>query len=284
MARSFDGMTAFITGASSGIGAAVARELARQGAQVAIAARRADRLEAVKVAIEAEGGVALAVVCDVRDRASLDAAVARTVETFGGIDVALANAGFYVDGVVNALATDDYRRQFETNVFGVIDTVYAVLPHLEASKGRLGIIGSVMGRMAMPAASAYCASKFAVVGFTEAVYYDLAIKGVSVTIINPGLVASEIRSVNNQGVYTGKPDPAPARFVMPADKAARRIARALYRRRPELVLTNAARLALFMNRHFPRTLRFAVRIASRGRIRRRAERARRRDAPEPPAR
>ncbi|HNT86241.1 MAG TPA: SDR family NAD(P)-dependent oxidoreductase, partial [Candidatus Hydrogenedentes bacterium] len=110
MARSFDGMTAFITGASSGIGAAVARELARQGAQVAIAARRADRLEAVKVAIEAEGGVALAVVCDVRDRASLDAAVARTVETFGGIDVALANAGFYVDGVVNALATDDYRR------------------------------------------------------------------------------------------------------------------------------------------------------------------------------
>lgn len=279
MTQRFRGKTAFITGASSGIGAAVARELARQGAMVALVARRADRLESVKAAIEAEGGTAAALVADVRDRASLDAAVAKTAGTFGGVDVALANAGFYVDGVINALSPDDYRRQLDTNVFGVIDTVYAVLPHLEASQGRLGVIGSVMGCMAMPAASAYCASKFAVVGFTEAIYYDLAVKNVSVTLVNPGLVASEIRSVNNQGMYTAKPDPASPRFVLPAEKAARQIVNALYRRKPELVLTKAGRLALFLNRHFPRTVRFGVRMASRRRIQRRAERAKRRDAP-----
>lgn len=270
----FVGQTAFVTGASSGIGAAVARELARQGAKVALAARRADRLDQVKASIESEGGVALPVVCDVRDRASLDAAVATAVEAFGGIGVAFANAGFYVDGILGRLGTEDYRRQFETNVFGVIETVYAVLPHLESSKGRLGIVGSVMGRISMPAASAYCASKYAVTGFAECIYYDLLASGVSVTLITPGLVESEIRSVNNYGEHTGKPDPANQRRVLPATVAARRIVDALYARKPELILTKAGKIGVFMSRHFPRTLRFAFRVSSRGRLKKLAQRAR----------
>lgn len=273
-ANRFAGKAAFVSGASAGIGAAVARELARQGAKVALAARRADRLDQVKASIESEGGVALRVVCDVRDRASLDRGVASVVDAFGGIDVAFANAGFYVDGILERLGTEDYRRQFETNVFGVIETVYAVLPHLKSSKGRLGIVGSVMGRVSMPAASAYCASKYAITGFSECIYYDLASAGVSVTLITPGLVESEIRSVNNFGEYTGKTDPANARMVLPVAVAARRIVGALHARKPELILTKAGKAGVFMSRHFPRTLRFALRISSRGRLKKLAQRAR----------
>ena len=223
MSGRFDGKTAFITGASSGIGAAVALQLAREGARVVLAARRKDRLTQVADAIAAAGSEALPVVCDVCDRASIDAAVAEAVARFGGLDIVVANAGFYVDGIVQELSPEDYRAQMDTNFFGVVETVYATLPHLRASKGRLGIVSSIMGVMAMPAASAYCASKYALCGFGEGIYYDLAAEGISVTLINPGLVESEIRSKDNRGVDTGRPDPAPRNMVMPAEKAARLI-------------------------------------------------------------
>lgn len=274
MTDRFKGKVAFITGASSGIGAAAAKELARQGARVAIAARRLDRLTEVADAIRAAGGEALPVACDVTDRASVDAAVNAAVEHFGGLDIVLANAGFYVDGIVQQLEPGDYRRQMETNFFGVLHTVYAVLPHLEKSRGRLGIVSSVMGLMAMPAASAYCASKYALCGFGECIHYDLAPVGVSVTMVNPGLVESEIRSINNRQEHTGKPDPAPRRFVMPADQAARKIAHALYRRKPQLILTKSARLGDFLNRHCPRLTRLAYRMAGRKKVLKRLARLR----------
>jgi short-subunit dehydrogenase len=266
MGKTFEGKTAFITGASAGIGESIAREFVRQGGKAALAARRADKLEALVAELRAGGGDAIAVACDVCDRASIDAAVAETVRHFGGIDVGIANAGFGVSGVATKLETEDYRRQFETNVFGLIDTTYALLPHLRASKGRLGLVGSVMGRLGLPASAPYCASKFAVNGFGESLYYDLAELGVSVTLINPGLVASELRSLNNRGQHTGKPDPAPQWLVMPAETAARNILRALYRRKPEYIVTGHGQFAAFMARHCPRLTRLVLRTASRGRL------------------
>lgn len=268
MARRFENKVALITGASSGIGAGLAREFVREGAKVALVARRLDRLEALAEQMRADGGEVLALQGDVTARAQIDAAVLRTAETFGGIDVAVANAGFGVSGAMNRLEAADYRRQFETNVFGVIETTYAVLPHLIRSRGRLGLVGSIMGRVGMPASAPYCASKFALVGFAEAIYYDLHEHGVAVTCINPGIVASEIRSVNNAGTYTGKADPAPKFLVMPVEKAARQIVRALYRRKPEVVITRHGKFAIFMNRHFPRTTRAIFRAATRGRMER----------------
>jgi short-subunit dehydrogenase len=257
---------AFITGASSGIGAATAIAFAREGAHCVLLARRMEKLEETRKAVEAEGVKCLALACDVCDRGALDAAVAKTVALFGGIDIVLANAGFGVSGAATKLETDDFRRQFETNVFGLLDTVYATLPQLEKNRGRLGLIGSVMGRVNFPASGPYCASKFAVVSIAECLYFDLADLGISVTAINPGLVASEIRSVNNKGDYTGKPDPAPAFLVMPTEKAARQIVSALYRRKPELIITKMAILIIFLNRHFPRTVRFATRLGSKGKL------------------
>jgi NAD(P)-dependent dehydrogenase (short-subunit alcohol dehydrogenase family) len=278
MGNRFEGKAAFITGASSGIGAAVAKELARQGARVAIAARRLDRLTEVADAIRGAGGEALPVACDVTYRASVEMAVNTAAEHFGGLDIVLANAGFYVDGIVQQLEPDDYRRQMETNFFGALHTVYAALPHLEKSRGRLGIVSSVMGLMAMPAASAYCASKYALCGFGECIHYDLAPVGISVTMVNPGLVESEIRSINNRQEHTGKPDPAPQAFVMPVEKAARKIAHALHRRKPQLILTKAARLGDFLNRHCPRLTRLAYRMTGRKKVLKRLARARRKAA------
>lgn len=262
----FKDQVVFITGASSGIGAAAALEFAREGATLALAARRADRLDAVKAEIEALGARALALTCDVTDRTSIDAAVAEAVAAFGRIDVVLANAGFGVSGAAVKLKTEDYRRQFETNVFGVIDTVYATMPHLRESKGRLAIVSSVMGRVGLPASAPYCASKFAMVGFAESLYYDLAEIGVSVTCINPGVVSSEIRTLNNRGEQTGRKDPAPKYLVMPVEVAARKMVRAIHRRTPEFTFTGHGVLVVFINRHFPRTARFLIRFLTKGRM------------------
>ncbi len=259
MDKRFAGKTAFITGASSGIGAELGRAFAREGARVALVARRAERLALVKGTIEALGGEASSIECDVNDRTTLDAAVARTLERFGGIDVAVANAGFGVSGAFYKLTVEDFRRQFETNFFGVLNTVYAVLPALEASRGRLGLVSSVMGRMGAPASAPYAASKFAVCGLAESLYYDLAGKGISVTCINPGIVESNIRRTDNRGVFREeRSDPAPAWLIVPTERAAKAIVSAVYRRQFEAVITGHGKAAVFLARHFPRTLRFLV--------------------------
>ncbi|MCC6142839.1 MAG: SDR family NAD(P)-dependent oxidoreductase [Candidatus Hydrogenedentes bacterium] len=262
MAGRFQDQVALITGASSGIGAAVARELAREGAHLALLARRADKLAAVCTECEACGVRTMALPCDVRDRASVDAAVQQAVAHFGRLDLVLANAGFGVTAPLDKLTTDDFRRQFDTNFFGLLETVYATLPHLKLSRGRLGLVGSSMGRMGLPASGPYTSSKFAVVGLAESIDYDLRRAGISVTVINPGLVESEIRSLDNAGEQTGKPDPAPSILVMSSEKAARQIVRALHRRQFELVVTKHARAILFLARHLPRTTRFLLRTAN----------------------
>ncbi|MCX5758252.1 MAG: SDR family NAD(P)-dependent oxidoreductase [Candidatus Hydrogenedentes bacterium] len=267
MAKRFDDKTAFITGASSGIGAAVAEALAREGARVALAARRIEKLDDVRKRVESAAGVALPVVCDVRDKASLDEAVRKTVEAFGGIDVALANAGFGVVGQFVRLDTDAFRAQFETNVFGVINTIYAALPHLLASKGRLGIVSSVQGRVAMPSSSPYNASKFAVYGLAESLYYELAPKGVSVVCIQPGFVASEIRQVDNNGRFEARRrDSAPNWLIVPTEKAARDIVNAVYRRRFDAVITGHAKLMAGLSRHFPRLTRAIILKSTGGNV------------------
>lgn len=267
MRRLFENRVAFITGASSGIGAALAREFARQGAAVALAARREERLQEVKRAIEEAGGDAEVCVCDVTDRSSIERAVVKAVVKYGRLDVAVANAGFGVTGLFEQIRTEDFRRQFDVNVFGVVDTVYAVLPHLKSTRGRLGIVSSTMGRAGLPTGTAYSSSKFAVCGLAESLYYELAEYRVSVTCICPGLVESDIRRTDNLGaVHADAPDPAPAWLIVSADRAARSIVKAMHRRKFEIVVTGHGKAMVWMARHFPRTWRALVHTLTRHRL------------------
>ena len=135
-----------ITGASSGIGEELARQLGRAGAKLCLAARRTDLLEKVAQEITDSGAEKpLPIECDVTRDGDLERAVSATVARWGRLDIAIANAGFGVIGALKQLALEDYQRQFDTNVFGVLRTIYAALPELEKAKGNIAIIGSVAG-------------------------------------------------------------------------------------------------------------------------------------------
>lgn len=272
--RRFDGQVVFVTGASSGIGAALARAFAREGADLALVARRADRLEALAAELRAAGRRAVGLVADVTRDGDLESAAARAREALGRLDVVVANAGFGVAGPLERLTLDDYRRQFETNVFGVLRTVYATLPDLRRTRGCLVILGSVAGHVASPGASAYAMSKFAVRALADSLAGELAPAGVGVVLISPGFVESEIYQVDNRGTrHPETKDPVPAWLRMPAAKAARRIVAAVARRRRERVITGHGKALVLVQRHAPWLLRALVRLFS----------ARGRRRPAPPA-
>jgi short-subunit dehydrogenase len=261
----FAGSAVFITGASSGIGAALSLEFAREGADVVLAARRRDRLESVAAGIGAIGRRAVVAPCDVTREGDLERAAAAGRAVFGKLDVVVANAGFGVTGILERLSLDDYRRQLETNVFGVLRTVYATLDDLKKSRGRLVVIGSVSGYIALAGSSPYSMSKFAVRALADSLGHELAEHGVSVTLISPGFVESEIRQVDNRGILrTEKPAPRiPAPMVMATPTAARKIVGAVARRRREVVITALGKVSVFLHRHAPRLLaqiirRFAI--------------------------
>jgi short-subunit dehydrogenase len=261
----FAGSVVFITGASSGIGAALSLEFAREGADVVLAARRRDRLESVAAEIGALGRRAVVAACDVTREGDLERAAAAGRAAFGKLDVVVANAGFGVTGILERLSLDDYRRQLETNVFGVLRTVYATLDDLKKSRGRLVVIGSVSGYIALAGSSPYSVSKFAVRALADSLGHELAEHGVSVTLISPGFVESEIRQVDNRGILrTEKPAPRiPAPMVMATPTAARKIVGAVARRRREVVITALGKVSVFLHRHAPGLLaqiirRFAI--------------------------
>ena len=261
----FAGSAVFITGASSGIGAALALEFAREGADVVLAARRRDRLESLAAEIGAIGCRAVVAPCDVTREGDLERAAAAGRAALGKLDVVVANAGFGVTGLLERLSLDDYRRQLETNVFGVLRTIYATLEDLKTSRGRLVVIGSVSGHVAVAGSSAYSMSKFAVRGLAASLGHELAEHGASVTLISPGFIESEIRQVDNRGVRRAeKPaPPIPAALVMATPTAARKIVSAVARRRREVVITGFGKAAVLLQRHLPGVLaeiirRFAI--------------------------
>jgi NAD(P)-dependent dehydrogenase (short-subunit alcohol dehydrogenase family) len=187
--------------------------------------------------------------------------VALVREHFGRLDTVIANAGFGVIGSARSLAIEDYRRQFETNVYGVIRTYQATIGELKKSRGRFAIVSSVNGYLALPGNSPYSMSKFAVRGFADSVRAEVAEDGVSVTLICPGFVESEIRQVDNSGQWHPyAKDVVPSWIVMPARKAARIIANGVERRRAEQIVTLHGVLLIFLSRHFPRFTAWLIRI------------------------
>jgi NADP-dependent 3-hydroxy acid dehydrogenase YdfG len=255
----YENKVVFVTGASSGLGEALAREAVAAGARVALAARRADRLEALAREL---GPAALAVACDVTMDGDLERAIDAT-HALGRVDVLLANAGFGVGGPLDRLTLADYQRQLDTNVLGVLRSIYAALPDLRATRGSIGIVGSANGYIALPGWSAYCMSKHALRALAESLGGELMSQGIHVTHLAPGFIATEFRRVDRNGTLRPeRKDPIPSWLQMSAGRAARQMLRAIARGRRERVITGHAKIGVFLSRHAPGLVATAARLAS----------------------
>lgn len=180
-----------ITGASSGIGEATALAFAAEGAQVAVGARRVDRLETL---VNNLPGKALALQLDVTDHESVRTTVAKTVEQFGALDVLVNNAGLMLSGPIAGADTSEWTRMIETNLLGSMYMVHAALPHLMESKGTIVQVSSTSGRVASAAAGVYAATKFGINAFSESLRQEVTAHGVRVVVVEPGYVATELTS------------------------------------------------------------------------------------------
>jgi NAD(P)-dependent dehydrogenase (short-subunit alcohol dehydrogenase family) len=211
MADSLAGKAALVTGASRGIGLAIAEALVSRGVDVAITARDAAGVDAAAAALAARGpGRAVGVAADVRDYASLEAAVARSVSEFGGLDVVVANAGVGIFRPVQELSLEEWRTVIDTNLTGAFYTVRAALGALVArGGGYVMLVSSLAGANAFAGGAAYNASKFGLNGFAEALMQDVRHQGVRVSYLMPGSVATH---------FNGRePSPEDAWKIQPED-------------------------------------------------------------------
>ena len=175
-----------ITGASAGIGRATAVRLARDGASLAICARRADRLEAAAEEIRAAGGQALAIAADVTRAEEMERFVAAAVERFGRLDVMLCNAGFGIAGTIDDISPAQMRELVDINYMGTFHAARAALPvFLRQAAGHLIIVSSIVGRRGVPYMGAYAATKFAQVGLAECLRSEVAGSPIHVTVVDP---------------------------------------------------------------------------------------------------
>ncbi|HET7770605.1 MAG TPA: SDR family NAD(P)-dependent oxidoreductase [Chloroflexota bacterium] len=217
------GARVWLTGASSGIGAALAEELARAGARVALTARREAALEEIAGRLGAGG--ALVAPADVTDRAGLGRVVERIEKEWGGIDLAVFNAGLYVPVDGAAIKAEDYEATFAVNYFGVLHGIEVVVPGMvRRGRGRVAAVSSLAGELPLPRSAAYGSSKAALTYLLRTLRFDLRPRGIGVTLIQPGFVKTPMVGQND--------------FWMPGlmevEEAARVVAEGLARGRDEI--------------------------------------------------
>jgi NADP-dependent 3-hydroxy acid dehydrogenase YdfG len=201
MANKLNGTVALITGASSGIGEATAHALAGQGAAVAVVARRKDRLEQLAAQITKKGGRVLVIEADVTDKDQAQAAVEKTVQELGHLDILINNAEVMLLGPIIDAPIEEWERMVSLNQLGLLYTAHAALPHLlkaaEASERKVADlvnISSVAGRRAAAGSGVYNMTKFGVGGFSEALRQEITSRHVRVSIVEPGAVKTELSS------------------------------------------------------------------------------------------
>lgn len=210
--------TVFITGASSGIGEALVRQYAAQGATLGLVARRGDKLAALAASLDVP---VLCLVADVADPAAMANAAAQFMQAHGAPDIVIANAGISVGTLTEAAEdTDPFHRVFATNVFGLVHTFQPFLAAMQQrGSGTLVGIASVAGIRGLPGAGAYSASKSAAITYLESLRVELRGSGVKVVTIAPGYIDTPMTAVNTYAMP----------FMIPADVAAQRFARAIAR-------------------------------------------------------
>src|SRR5437763_790325 len=215
-AGAFAGQVAVVTGASAGVGRAVALALAAEGAAVGLVARREEGLRAVAAEVERAGGRALPLPADVADEAAIGAAVARAARELGGLDILIANAGANRGGPVDGYSMADWNLVLGTNLTGVFLAARAALPHLKArGGGQIVAVASGAGKQGYPNLAAYSAAKFGVLGFMQALAAEVKADGIRCGVIVPGSILTEFggRSIAEKRAGAGK-------YLQPEDVAA----------------------------------------------------------------
>jgi len=257
-----------ITGASKGIGAELARQLAAKGARLVLAARNEKELEAVADACRKAGASVVTVKADVSVERDCQAIVAGALVAFGRIDTLVNNAGVSMWARFEDIEdVSVLERIMRVNYMGAVYCTRHALPHLRESRGRIVGISSLAGRTGVPTRTGYAASKHAMTGFFDSLRIELAGSGVTVTMIYPGFVSTGIRE--NATGPDGKPirvSPVREGEVMSVEDCARRIVRAIERRERDVVMTARGRMGLWLKLFAPGLVdRIARRAIERGR-------------------
>ncbi len=257
MGYDFRGKVAVITGASSGIGRATALALAREGANVVIAARTADTLREVAQEIEELGCTALCVPTDVTVREQVNNLVRMATERWGRVDILVANAGVYIHRRVPDFQVEDFERSMAVNFYGVLYGVLAVLPGmLERRQGHIVIMNSIDGKKGIPTDAPYVTTKFALTGLADVMRQELRGTGVHIANIMPGRVATPmISNLRLPWIQLA----GPLRSVRP-EAVARAVVRAIYKRHTEVVVPKVGLALIYANTLSPRLADLAVRL------------------------
>jgi short-subunit dehydrogenase len=246
-----DRKVVIITGASSGIGAATARRLARDGWRLTLAARREDRLKQVAADVEALGGEALIVLTDVRKYADIQRLVQATLDRWGRIDVLLNNAGVGHDGPLINIKPEKIRDEIHINLVAIIECARAVLPAmLHQESGHIINVASIAGLIATPGSSIYSASKFGVNGFSDALHREMLGTGIRVSAFCPGFTPSEI-SPQLKAIAEGRPDAPSFPGLMPVTYVADQIARLIRRPRLRVIIPPSWKFLVILAFLFP---------------------------------
>jgi NADP-dependent 3-hydroxy acid dehydrogenase YdfG len=210
MTRALDGTVVLVTGASSGIGAAAAASLAAEGASVALAARRRDRLDALAGEIRGQGGTALVLQSDITDEQQATEAVERTVAELGRLDTLINNAGVMLLGPAADAPLSEWQRMVELNVLGLLYCAHAATPHLlraaDSDPRRVADmvnLSSVAGRAARTGNNVYSLTKFGIGAFSESLRQEFAKRYLRVSLVEPGATATELASHNRPEVLAG---------------------------------------------------------------------------------
>jgi len=237
-----------LTGASAGIGRALALEMAARRPRLVLAARDEARLREVEGECRARGAQTLVVRADVARRGDCGGLIERAVATFGGVDVLVNNAGIGMIGRFDAMQDlQVYEDLMRVNYFGCVYLTHAALPHLKKNRGRIVVVASLAGLNGVPTRTGYSASKHAVIGFFDSLRIELIEDGVSVTIACPDFVVSEIhkRAIGPDGKPLGA-SPMQESRIMSAEECARQIVEGAERRRRMLVMSLRGRVGRFV--------------------------------------
>lgn len=250
MGRILRGAAVLITGASAGIGRAAALAFAKEGARLLLAARRRERLEEVAAAAHALGAEAIVAETDVADRRQVESAVHRAVAAFGRLDILINNAGIGYFGLLEETPVEEIETLWAVNMMGTFYATQAAIPLMrKQGAGHIINIASVAGKRGTPGSSVYCATKFAMVGMSEALRVELHGSGIEVSVICPIGTATEFREASAARSKRDHPIMGP---MQTSEEVASAIVRCARKPRPEVIVYPPARLLVLINALSPR--------------------------------